>query len=454
MRLLALFLVLGLATAYNCTWRGPYNSFFDLFLATRWGHQGDYHGRGQSLDYRMNFCNPSHTGDCNIGAYGICSFQQTTTHMVEQLGFWSGAQPQWQLLDDRDPRHGLQLTFRNGQPCNHSGTFIPRTTVVRLPCGPNPHPLEFNIRENFDTCHFTIDHPGLANCPIGQLPPPHFPEIPWDYRSTMEVTVSMHNETFWLHEIWDVRKNKVRNDQFFHPGGWVTTLLDFGAHNRYSIINGTQCTMRAISPTERMESVFDLLRKHRDRLRYRGIHESRGILCDSWEGYWTFQVDGQEYYEDATWFFALPTWRVVEDPFLHRRPVSVHMRTNYSRSHLRFPEQYSIHFVEFQPSLNARSEREVELQWQWNCPGGPPVPSRPNTDGMSSGGVAGLSIFMLALGGACGVGGLWYYQKRTGTGGYGAIGGTADASAAAAATVTTAPAAASGGSGYGGTADE
>jgi len=31
---------------------------------------------------------------------------------------------------------------------------------------------------------------------------------------------------------------------------------------------------------------------------------------------------------------------------------------------------------------------------------------------MDDGSVAGLSIFMLALGGAFGVGGFWYYQKR------------------------------------------
>jgi len=258
------------------------------------------------------------------------------------------------------------------------------------------------------------------------------------------VTVTQHNETFWLHEIWDTPKQKVRNDQFFHPGGWLTTLLDFSTHQRYSIINGTQCTARVISPTERMESVFDLLRHHRDRLRFRGVQESRGILCDVWEGWWTFQVDGKEYYEDAMWFFALPTWRVVEDPFLHRRPVSTFMRTNYSRSHLRFPETYSIHFVEFQAHLNSRAEREVDINWRWNCPGGPPAPSRPNHDGMSSGGVAGLSIFMLALGGACGVGGLWYYQKRTGTAGYGAIGATGGGSAAAPA-AAAAPVAAGGG---------
>ena len=49
--------------------------------------------------------------------------------------------------------------------------------------------------------------------------------------------------------------------------------------------------------------------------------------------------------------------------------------------------------------------------------GGPTPPPRPNDlggGGMDSGSVAGISIFMIALGGAFGVGGLWYYQKRRG----------------------------------------
>jgi len=419
---------------YNCSWHHRGHTY-DLFPASRWGHQGDYQDDGQLThlySYSMNLCQPSHTQHCGDRGFGMCQYDRITKRYTHDLGFWSGPQPVWSLIDDTNPRSGLKLVFTNGRSCNVSNIFRPITTTVLLPCHDLIPSNTFHVVENLPSCAFQFTLPGHVGCPLPPLPEPPLPEIPHSYRATMEVTIASHNETFWLHEIFDVQKQKVRNDQFFHPGGFVTNVIDFRGHHRYNVINGSKCVMNNISPTERMESVFDMLREHRHILRFRGILEARGVICDVWEGWWTFVRDGQTYYEDAVWFFALPHWRVIEDPLLHRRPVSAYLRSNFSRSHLRFPELHAIQFIEFQPHLDHRAEREVDLQWQWGCPGGPDRPSdrRPNFDGMSSGGVAGLSLFFLALGGAFGVGGLWYYQKRTGTAGsYGTIGTTSGSTA-------------------------
>jgi len=184
------------------------------------------------------------------------------------------------------------------------------------------------------------------------------------------------------------------------------------------VINGTHCFRHALPPDMPMYSIFDMLRDHRDRLVYQGVYPTtRGILCDMWEGHWVATShDGITYFEDAIWFFARPDWKVIEDPNLNRRPVTVFIRSNYTRSHLRSLEMHAIQFFEYQDNLNARAEREVELNPEWRCPGGPAPPPRPDagSGGMDSGSVAGISIFMIALGGAFGVGGLWYYQKRRG----------------------------------------
>jgi len=434
--LFALALLAPASAWYNCTWHhGGYT--YDLYRAARWFQQGDYQDDGaltHLYSYSMNLCMPSHEPSCGDRGFGICQYTRGTRHFRMDLGYWSGAQPNWEMLDPSAAEKGIKLTFTNGRQCNNSRVFVPSTLTIVMPCHTEELPRhQFTVVENLPACNFQFTLPGHAGCPLHPLPEPAHPDVPHSYRATTEITISSHNETFWLNEIHDVRKNKVRNDQFLHPGGWITNVVDYNAHHRYSIVNGSQCQLHAISPTEKMESVFDMWREHRTRLRFRGILESRGVLCDVWEGWWTFQRDGNIYYEDATWFFALPHWRVVEDPLLHRRPVSAFLRSNYSRAHLRWPEMHALHWVEFQPHLDARSSREVDLQWEWNCPGGPPRPEpRPNQDGMSSGGVAGLSIFFLALGGACGVGGLWYYQKRTGgAGGYGTIGAAAGGTPAA-----------------------
>jgi len=177
---------------------------------------------------------------------------------------------------------------------------------------------------------------------------PQFPVLPVNYRSTLEVTVTDHTETFWVHEIHDTNKLRVRNDQYLHPGGWVTSLVAFDEHKRYSIFNGSSCVVHNLPPTIKMHSIFDMLRDHMPQLVYQGHYDARGVRCDMWEGHWTYQEDGLTYSEDAIWFFALPHFNVVEDPNLHRRPVQAILRTNNTRSHIVSFNFHVINFLEYQ----------------------------------------------------------------------------------------------------------
>jgi len=388
----------------------------------RWGHQGDYHSahEGKVFDYSTNLCTSSHVWSCGDLGYTCCQYTRDTFNFQANMGFWSGGQPVWELINAADPHSGLILTFTNGDPCKIDAggghfTLKKRITHFVLACDPNgPEiPGDFHSTEDFQNCVFTFGMPPSRHaCPI---PEPTFPHTTLNYRATLEITIPDWHETMWLHEIHDTRKQRIRNDQYFHPGGFVTTLITFDTHARYNIINGTRCTMQHLPPSNVMHSVFDMLREHRDRLVYQGNFHQRGVNCDMWEGHWVATTDdGITYFEDAIWFFAQPQFRVVENPDLHRRPVMVFLRTNLSRAHVRTPDMHVINFLEYNDNLDARSEREVDLQPEWNCPGGPPMPPRPTdgSGGMDDGSVAGLSIFMLALGGAFGVGGFWYYQKR------------------------------------------
>jgi len=321
------------------------------------------------------------------------------------------------LLDGHDPRQGLYLQFNNGDPCIVGDRVIPRRVDVNLQCIQDHNiPVIFNVQEDHTTCHYIFTMATNEACPMYGPPMPYLPS---NYRATLEITVLEHMETVWMHEIHDWNKKRVRQDQYFHPGGWTTTLIEYDQHARYSVINGSVCFRHHLPPDIQMHSIFDMLRDHKDRLVYQGRFFSRGIECDMWEGHWvTTSQDGITYFEDAIWLFARPNWPVIENPNLHRRPVTVFIRSNYTRSHLRSYEMHAIQFFEYQDNLSARAEREVEVSPYWNCPGGPTPPPRPDnrgSGGMDSGSVAGLSIFMIALGGAFGVGGLWYYQKRRGT---------------------------------------
>jgi len=47
--------------------------------------------------------------------------------------------------------------------------------------------------------------------------------------------------------VWDESKQRFRWDQYLHPGGWSTTLIEFDNHYRYSVFNGSSCTRHPLS---------------------------------------------------------------------------------------------------------------------------------------------------------------------------------------------------------------
>ena len=54
------------------------------------------------------------------------------------------------------------------------------------------------------------------------------------------------------------------------PVLWLLTVI---------ITNGSNCKMSPMPPSEKMSSVFDLLKDHANILEYHGIENHRGIEC-------------------------------------------------------------------------------------------------------------------------------------------------------------------------------
>ena len=56
-------------------------------------------------------------GPCSNEGYSICAYKghQDLSQLREFMGFFSGNQPKWSLLDGNDPSKGLKLTFLNGE---------------------------------------------------------------------------------------------------------------------------------------------------------------------------------------------------------------------------------------------------------------------------------------------------------------------------------------------------
>jgi len=422
-----LALLVSVVSSYNCTWNGPDGSFYNLWRLDRW-HSDDYDASTMLYDYRMNICGPSHTTDvpergttCQSSGYGICQYDHDHKHYVSQMGVWTGHQPRWEYLTPGQPQGGLKLTFLNGEPCRNNGTLTMRTLELVMPCTTeNPGKMFHITNEDLIHCKFTFQLPSRFSCPVRRVNVPS--PLPTNYRGIIEYTITSQNETFWIHEIHDERANRMRWDQYAHPGGDQITLFAYDIHTRFSIVNRTKCFARSMSPLEKMSSVFDLLKEHQSMLQYEGIEHHRGIACDVWQGHWTFYSprEGMTIREFARWYFARPEMRLIENPHLFRRPVAAIIATNRTHPALLGFDEHYISFIDFNDNLNVYAEREVALQWQWRCPGGPPEPPRPDRhnpnhdDVMSSGGAAGLSIFFFVLGGAIGFGGHWYKNKNGG----------------------------------------
>jgi len=336
----------------------------------------------------------------------------------------SGRAPQWQLLDPAgDPHKGLKLIFLNGMPCRNGSFIYNRHFELVLPCNnQNPDRTFQVLQEDNIFCKFTFQLASRYSCPLSipRLPNP----LPTNYRGLLEYTITSQNETFWIHEIHDQAANRVRWDQYNHPGGIQTTLFAYDLRTSFVVTNRTHCRARPMSPSEHINSVFDLLHDHQKLLNYAGSEVHRGIHCDVWEGGWTFYSDRDKTWirEFARWYFAKPEWKVIENPNVFRRPVAVLIASNRTHPALLGFDEHYISFIDFNDRLDGFALRQVQLEWQWNCPGGPPRPdfngNSIHQDVMSSGGAAGLSIFFLVLGGAIGFGGHWYQSKK---GGYGEI---------------------------------
>jgi len=255
---------------------------------------------------------------------------------------------------------------------------------------------------------------------------PPLPNVPVDYRAALEVTTTQYNHSTWVHEVWDSTKKRTREDRYFDGGGWATNLIEYDNHFRYSIINGSQCTRHPLSPTYHMPpSIFDLFRMHGPNLIYQGKDYERGIHCHIWGGNWDWysEEDQKWYHEDAVWYFAVGNMVLIENPTMVHRPVFAGLQSNRSHPLFTGPDLHWFTFMDYQDNVAGAAERQIELSPWWNCPGGPPMPSGPDQgkDGMSPGGVAGMSIFMLMLGGALGFGSFWYYQQRKTQAGAGAV---------------------------------
>jgi len=197
----------------------------------------------------------------------------------------------------------------------------------------------------------------------------------------------------------------------------MVTLFDYTQHIRYSIYNHSRCHVAHIPPDQKIGSVFDLLRDHANLLEYDGIEMHRGIQCDVWSGRWTFwsEYSKATIREFARWYFARPNWNVFEAPHMHRRPVAAVLASNRTHSSLIGFEEHYISFIDFNNNLDHYSERQVDLEWRWHCPGGPPQPDfhhAENDDVVGSGGVAGLTIAMVLIGAGIGFGGHWYQLKK------------------------------------------
>jgi len=309
------------------------------------------------------------------------------------------------------------LTFTNGDKCVQGNKTLTSTVFLYMECNNLDPPKQLVVSEaGIDKCQLTFHLPSRYSCPTKK---PTLPFLPYNYRGTVEYSITEHNETFWVHEAYDERLGRVRYDQYLHPGGFITNLIDFPNGKRYNIFNGSFCSVSHVTPGMLQTSVFDLMREHATMVKYQGIEYHRGIPCDVWEGDWTmWSPRAKEVVKEyARWYFAKAGWVLIEDPTLVRRPVAAVMMSN--RSLHTATVSYELHyisFINFNDDNDGWTDREVMLDWRWNCPGGPPAPPKPvpadDDMGMSAGGVAGLSIFLLVLGGAIGFGGHHYWLKR------------------------------------------
>jgi hypothetical protein len=358
---------------------------------------------------------------CHTGGWGICQWDKQHSHFNTGLGVWSGVQPKWGQLQPGHPAAGLVMVFENGMKVKVGNKTVQQKVHLMMPCTAADPPATLEVSDNKNN-EFTIVLPSRFSCPWHI---PRKPNPPENYRGLLEYTVTNANETFWMHEIHDKKLNRIRWDQYMHPGGVQTTLFAYDVHQRFSIVNRTHCTARPMSPFETMFSIFDIFHDHANWLEYWGRQHHRGILCDVWQVRRTFYSPRERAHirEFAEWYFATNEQIVVENPDMRHRPVAVLLASNRSHSALVGFDEHYISFIDFNDNLNSYNDRQVQLEWQWNCPGGPPRPPQPDRhdpihdDVISSGGAAGLSVFFLVLGGAIGFGGHWYQTKQ----GYGAI---------------------------------
>ena len=161
-----LYVLLGTAWAYDCTFVTPDGEKYDLSSLRRSGPP-DYTVRvGSDYEYRTNICSPTFQS-CNGDYSGIATQWSLDGSCVAVLGrqipvFGGNTPPVVDYIDPSDHSVGVTLKYFNGDVCIDEG-FLERSVLYNIRCAPDEKGTILSAVE-YSPCQYQIDMLSRAGC--------------------------------------------------------------------------------------------------------------------------------------------------------------------------------------------------------------------------------------------------------------------------------------------------
>ena len=157
------------ANAGACSWTSPSGYRFDLSPLRRAKEHSHYtfETRDKKYKYFLNVCDHVHSAPypCSNTEDGFIRgpAYQSYGSTCKSLGSLDSVQ--WSLIDDNVPGKGIELTYGEGEACNHGPKRMVKYHFICAPGFDTLEPPLLVYEKPSDGCHYNVTWPSKYACP-------------------------------------------------------------------------------------------------------------------------------------------------------------------------------------------------------------------------------------------------------------------------------------------------
>lgn len=161
---LASALAAGVASDTQCTWTSASGTFYDLTSMKQ--SSNDYRWHDEKYEFLVNVCADTHE-TCKIASKkpGMAvQYDKSQGLQGDKCFILGGGSPVWSLLQEGDPKKGVQVRYEMGEGCITGGNR-PRTMSLKISCKEGQHHPELVKVIETSVCNYEGHFEAAQGCP-------------------------------------------------------------------------------------------------------------------------------------------------------------------------------------------------------------------------------------------------------------------------------------------------